>query len=95
MTQVVIEATNLRVVPVEWPEVEPLVVLPDGTQVMQIHFYSPVLNRWVKWSAQKSGDRTAVELTFEDLWAVQSIKNDTGSTFDAIKSVLGFYPGES
>lgn len=91
--QVVIEATNLRVIDVEWPGVQPLFELP-GVSVMQIHFYSPMLNRWVKLVPERTGDRTAVEVTFEDVRAIQGMADEGGSKIDAVRAVLGFYPGE-
>lgn len=93
--QVVINATDLSVTDVNWPGIFPLFELPTGLdldrpmEVMQIHFWSPIINSWIKLVSMKSGEQGVVEVTPADIEGISQGQAQGLPKVEAIRRVLG------
>lgn len=89
-----INATDLSVTPVDWPGYPPL--FDVGTfdvqrpmAVMQVHFWSQVLNSWVKLVPQHTGEQGVVEVTPADIEGITQGEAQGLPKVEAIRRVLG------
>lgn len=88
--QVVFNAVNLEVTHVDWGDY-PALFETDYNRIMQIHFWSPMLNVWVKLVPVKSGVEApgVVEMTFADIEAIAAFADSGVQTWVAAERVLG------
>ena len=86
--QVVFNATSLEVTSVAWGDY-PALFETDYQKIMQVHLWSPLINRWVKLVPAKTGDQSAVEVTTEDLVAICQFMQSGCDQRVAIERVLG------
>jgi hypothetical protein len=91
----VINATNLEITEVSWPgypalfDLETALDLDREIHVMQIHFWSPPINSWVKLVPVKSGEQGVVEVTPADIEAISAGQAQGLPKVEAIRQVLG------
>lgn len=90
--QIVVNATEFTSTDVDWPGYPALFDMeyPDKViQVMQIHFWSPIMQTWVKLVSQKSGEPGVIEATFEDIEMIKQGMAEGLPRAEAIRRVLG------
>ena len=87
-SQMVLNATSLEQTEVQWGDYRPLFET-DYQKIMQVHFWSPLINRWVKLVPAKTGDQSAAEVTPEDLVAIRQFMQSGCDQRVAIERVLG------
>lgn len=92
-----INATDLAVTEVNWPGYPPLFQVgsfevQQAMDVMQVHFFSPPLNVWVKLVPQRTGEPGVLEVTVAELGAIQQYQAQGVPRNEAIRRVLGFLP---
>ena len=95
--QVVLNATDLTITEVAWPGYPAL--LEVGTfeadqafDVMQIHFWSPPMNAWIKLVSAKTGEAGVIEVELGDLEAIRQLEAQGVPKVEAIRRVLGVLP---
>jgi len=86
--QVVFNATSLEATSVDWGDY-PALFETDYQKIMQVHFWSSLINRWVKLVPAKTGDQSAVEVTPEDLVVTRQFMQFGCDQRVAIERVLG------
>ena len=90
-----INATNLDMTAVTWPGYPPLFELDTALdlnrriQVMQVHFWSPQINSWVKLVPVKNGEQGVVEVTPVDIENINAAQSQGFPKVEAIRQVLG------
>ena len=88
--QVVLNATSLEVTSVDWGDY-PALFETDYQKIMQVHFWSPMFNVWVKLVPSKSGEATpgVVEVTCADVEAMAAFADSGVDRRAAAERVLG------
>ena len=90
--QIVVNATEFTSTDVDWPGYPALFEMEYPNlvvQVMQIHFWSPTMQTWVKLVSQKSGEQGVIEITIEDTEMVKRGMAEGLPRAEAIRQVLG------
>lgn len=68
--------TSMQMSRVDWPGYPPAAVLPSGEQIMQLLFWAPALNQWVRVGSQgRSIDGGVLSITFAEFqFLAQSVE---------------------
>lgn len=92
-----INGTDLGVTPVNWPGQHCLfetaaIDLGPCYQVMQIHFWSPIMKSWIKLVPVATDAKDGIEITPMDIEAIQNLEAQGVPKVEAVRRVLDVFP---
>jgi len=88
--QWVLNLTSVQMSRVDWPGYPPVAVMPTGEQIMQLLFWAPAINRWVRIGAQgRSVEGDVLCITFAEFQFLSQFIERGVPPHQALSMLLG------
>jgi len=86
----VFNATEVKFTPVAWEGYPELFRFNEGSDivVLQVHFWSPIFNSWVKLVPVKSGEEGVIEITPQDVTQALAMQVQGISQAEIVNRIL-------